>query len=220
MAVETPTTASTDVTDGCIRIRLHDVAWDTYVALRDQPSNNGVRMTYDNGELLLMSPGFRHGRRWNVLCRLVGEWTLERGLPLMSGGDLTMRIKEKKLGLEPDNCFWSPNESKLRGIDEWERRRDPPPDLVIEVDVTSDSLTKLHVYAQLAVPEVWHDDGHSLRFLRLAGDEYEESTHSVTFPDLASADLATFFDRTFEDEENAIVRDFRSWIREHFDASS
>jgi Uma2 family endonuclease len=42
-------------------LTLHQVEWETYCKLRDEESNNHVRMTYLDGELTLMSGLFENG---------------------------------------------------------------------------------------------------------------------------------------------------------------
>ncbi len=48
---------------------------------------------------------------------------------------------------------------------------DPPPDLVIEIDIAHPSLDKLPLYAA-AVPEVWRYADNGVTIYRLAGDAY------------------------------------------------
>ncbi len=101
-----------------------------------------------------------------MLARLVVTWTEERGLPIKSGKSTTFRRRDIKRGLEPDECYWIANEA-VRGL---EIRRgltfaqDPPPDLVIEVDVTNSCVPRLPIYAALRMPEVWRIDQGGLSF--------------------------------------------------------
>jgi Uma2 family endonuclease len=94
-------------------------------------------------------------------------------------------------------------------------RTDPPPDLAIEVDVTSSSLNRMGIYAALRVPEVWRLDGQTLTFHVLGPDgKYITSSHSLSFPLLTPADLLRFLALRATLEENAVVRQFRAWIRQ------
>ena len=42
-------------------------------------------------------------------------------------------------GLEPDQCYYIQNEGKVWGKDHIDLQIDPPPDLAIEIDITSSS---------------------------------------------------------------------------------
>lgn len=94
-------------------------------------------------------------------------------------------------------------------------RIDPPPDLVIEVDVTHSSLDRMGIYAALGVPEVWRLDVTGLTFhvLQPSGD-YAASATSGSFPWLTSADLVGFLALLGHVEENTLLRQFRAWIQQ------
>ena len=82
------------------------------------------------------------------------------------------------------------NESKVRGVAEIDLQVHPPPDVVLEVDITSPSLDKMKLYAVAGVPEVWRFDGAQMRFFVLRGDqEYQSSTHSRNFSHLSAERL-------------------------------
>jgi Uma2 family endonuclease len=58
---------------------------------------------------------------------------------------------------------------------------DPPPDLVLEIDITSKSLDRLPIYARLGVPEVWRYDQKQLRLYQLVSGMYVEIETSLAF---------------------------------------
>ena len=109
-------------------------------------------MTYDHGILILMAPSRRHERIAEILGRLVFAWTKDRQVACLSGGSTTMKSRLLDRGLEPDKCFYIQNEAAVRDRDEYDADIDPPPDLVIEVHVTSSSTTRMPVYAGFHVP--------------------------------------------------------------------
>src|SRR5205085_2408534 len=122
-------------------------------------------------------------------------------------------------GLEPDACWWIASEPLVRGKTEIDLRRDPPPDLALEVDVTHSSLDRLAIYAALGVPEVWRLDGSILTFHVLAPDgQYVVRSHSLAFPQSTPADLLQFLTLRGQMDENAIVRRFRAWLHQRFAA--
>jgi Uma2 family endonuclease len=199
------------------RVVMYDADWPTYTRLvRIFAERPAWRLTYDRGVLEIMSPLKSHERGSALLDRFVAVLTEELNLPLQSGGSTTLRRRRKKKGLEPDRCYWIANEPKVRGKLDFNLRRDPPPDLAIETDVTNSSLNRLGIYAALKVPEVWRLEGQELTFFGLppAGSEYIESTHSLSFPLITPADLLQFFPLMATLDDNAIVRQFRAWVRE------
>jgi hypothetical protein len=118
-------------------------------------------------------------------------------------------------GLEPDGCWWVASEALVRGKNKIDLRRDPPPDLALEIDVTHSSLDRLTVYAALRVPEVWRLADQVLVCHLLGSDgRYTVSTTSRAFPGLVVADIAHFLSLRGHMDDNAIVRQFRGWVRQ------
>ncbi len=196
---------------------LSGIDWRTYTRLlwtfAERPS---VRLTFDRGELEIMSPLFEHDRPTALLARFVLVLTEELGLPLASGGSTTLRRRRKQRGLEPDKCFWIHNEPRVRANRRIDLRVDPPPDLAIEVDVTRSSLNRMGIYAALGVPEVWRLDAPALTFQILGADgKYAESPTSRAFPTVTPADLSRFLALLGQIDENAIGAQFRAWVRQH-----
>jgi Uma2 family endonuclease len=195
---------------------LSGVDWQTYTRLlRIFADNPSVRLAYDRGELEMMSPLPEHESDADMLGRFVVVLTEEMQLPIKAGRSTTLRRRRRQRGLEPDNCYWIASEPRVRGKRRIDLRSDPPPDLAIEVDVTSSSLNRLGIYAALNVPEVWRFDEPTLTFhvLGAAGD-YAESPHSAAFPVVAPADLVAFLALRATLDENAVVRQFRDWVRQ------
>lgn len=196
---------------------LDNVDWRTYSRLlRIFAEQRGIRLAYDRGRLEIMSPLPEHETDASFLGRLVVALTEELGLPIKEGGSMTMRRRRKQRGIEPDRCYWIANEPKMRGKRTFSLRIDPPPDLAIEVDVTSSSLNRMGIYAALGVPEVWRLDEPTLTFLALgANRSYNALPHSLSFPTLKPADLMTFSPLRANQDENSVVRQFRVWVRQN-----
>ncbi|MEO8892528.1 MAG: Uma2 family endonuclease, partial [Coleofasciculaceae cyanobacterium] len=72
-----------------------------------------------------------------------------------------------KAGKEPDSCYYIQNEAQVRGKIELDFTVDPPPDLALEIDITSSSINQLEIYADLGIPEVWRYDGRTIHFYQL-----------------------------------------------------
>jgi Uma2 family endonuclease len=198
-------------------LRLSNVDWRTYSRLvRAFAERPGTRLTYDRGELEIMSPLLEHDDDGRFLGDLVFVLTEELGLPLKRGGSTTLRRRLRRRGIEADECFWIANAHRMAGRRRLNLRTDPPPDLAIEVDVSRSSLDRLAIYAALGVPEVWRLDGDTLTFHVLdAGGAYVSAAVSRSFPLVAPADLLGFLQQARQaGDENAVVRQFRGWIRQ------
>jgi Uma2 family endonuclease len=200
------------------RFLLPSVPWRSYErmlrAFADRP---GVRLTYDRGVLEIMTLSHGHENRGHLLGRFVVVLTEELGLPLKSGGSTTLRRRKRRRGLEPDECYWVANEALVRDKDVINLLRDPAPDLAMEIDITHSSLDRLGIYAALGVPEIWRFDGQHLTFHVLGADgQYSAAESSLTFPQLTPADLLAFLNLRGQMDENAVVRQFRTWVRQRF----
>ena len=198
-------------------LRLSGIDWQTYSrllhAFAEQP---GIHLTYDRGELEIMSPLLEHDDDSRFLGDLVFVLTEELDLPLKRGGSTTLRRRLRRRGIEADECFWIANAQRMAGRRRLNLRTDPPPDLVIEVDVTHSSLNRLAIYAALRVPEVWRLEGDALSFHVLeAGKVYALADTSAIFPLLSPPDLLNYLQQARRaGDENAVVRQFREWIRQ------
>src|SRR5262245_53288176 len=198
-------------------LRLSGVDWRTYsrllYAFAERP---GIRLTYDRGELEIMSPLLEHDDDGQFLADLVFVLTEELGLPLKRGGSTTLRRRRRRRGIEADACFWIANAHKMAGRRRLNLRSDPPPDLALEVDVTHSSLDRLSIYAALGVPEVWRLDGDTLTFHVLAAkSKYTGAAASRSFPLVTPADLLGFLQQARQaGDENTVVRQFRDWVRQ------
>src|SRR5947209_9938139 len=173
------------------RFVLYGVSWPEYNrllrALAERPS---LRLTYDRGALELVTLSLEHESLVRFFSLLILALTLELGLPLKGGGSTTFRRRRRRRGLEPDECYWIANEPNVRGKDQIDLRRDPPPDLALEVDISYSTLDRLGIYAALQVPEVWRYDGHTLTLYVLGPDgHYAAVTQSQAIPQVASAEL-------------------------------
>ena len=125
------------------------------------------RLTYDSGELEIMSPLPEHEDWKKAIGGLVEILTLELDIPMRRLGSTTFRQKALQKGLEPDECYYIANEAAVRGKRRFDLRRDPPPDLVVEIDITHRAIDREKIYAAMGVPEIWRFDGRRLACLHL-----------------------------------------------------
>jgi Uma2 family endonuclease len=192
------------------------VDWRTYSRLlRVFAERPAIRLTYDRGLLEIMSPLPEHETDTRFLGRFVIALTEELGLPIKEGGSMMMRRRRRQRGLEPDGCFWINNEPAVRGKRHIDLRVDPPPDLAVEVDVTSSSLDRMSIYASLGVPEVWRLEHPTLTFHALgAKRKYTAIGRSLSFSLVTPADLMIFLAMRGGQDDNSVIRQFRAWIQQ------
>jgi Uma2 family endonuclease len=199
------------------RLRLSYVPWQMYTRLlRTFEERPGIRLTFDRGELEIMSPLLEHDDDGRFLGRLVMILTEEFELPIHGGGSTTLRRQLKQKGLEPDESFWIAHAPQMAGVRRLDLRIHPPPDLAIEVDVTNSSLDRMGIYAALSVPEVWRLDDGALTFHVLDADNnYRQSDTTPTFAGVMPGDLIPFLrDANEAIDQNQVTRRFRDWVKQ------
>ncbi|HEX3149862.1 MAG TPA: Uma2 family endonuclease [Gemmataceae bacterium] len=198
------------------RVVLRDVPWETYVAFTETlNANPGLRTTYDRGSLELMSTSNLHEWLKTRLARFLEIIAEELGVAIQPGGNTTFRSEELDRGFEPDACFWIATEARMRvPVAAWEPSRDPPPDLIVEVEVTRSALNRMSVFAAYGVPEVWRFDGSLLHIHRLRDNEaYEKVAASPTFPSISVSAIARFLTPDAQIDYLTVLRQFREWVR-------
>ncbi|HEX3316197.1 MAG TPA: Uma2 family endonuclease [Gemmataceae bacterium] len=198
------------------RFLLSSVSWHGYETLLREIGDRHLRITFDNGDLELMTPSFRRENAGEWIGRLIFFLALEWNLPICSGGSTTLKQAVRQKGLEPDKCFWIEHEKDVRGKKEWDATTDPPPDLAVEVDITRSSLDRMGIYATLGVPEIWRYDGETFEVLALsAAGNYVKKAKSRAFRSLPVKELAEFVVRLGADDEVRQIRSFVEWARTH-----
>ena len=194
---------------------FHGVSWDDYEAMLRIVGERPIRVIYDQGTMEVFMPSFGHESDADMLSRMVYLLTEELEISVVGGGATTHKRLDLQKGAEPDKCFWlRENARRVRGKRSLDLTRDPPPDLVIEVDVTRTSLDRLKIFAALKVPEVWRADGRTVQFLALAPDgTFQRKTMSRNFPALRVSSVARFLKQGRTADTMAWVRAFRQFVR-------
>lgn len=193
---------------------LHAMHWEFYEFLLEQIGDRPIRVTFDDGSLEIMSPLPRHERCKSRFARLIELLSLELDIPIQPLGSTTFRRKDRRKGLEPDECYYVQHAADVAGKDELDLRVDPPPDLAIEIDITTRSIPRQPVYAALGMPEIWRFDGRRLAILLLDPDgKYAPAAASLAFPFLPMEKFEQFLFRLAADPQNAVLRDFRDWVK-------
>ena len=195
---------------------MSGVSWETYERLRrelDEAGSN-VRITYDRGRMVLMSPTPRHDKWKKLIGQLIEALAAELGLHISAFGSTTWRRQDLARGLEADECYYVQRAESMRGKMEIDLGTDPPPDLALEIEVTHLALNKAAVYAALGIPELWRYDGERLEVLHLQPDgSYAAARTSLAFPGFDATVLHRFVGMYSASLDDEIVQAFRDWLR-------
>ncbi|MBA2619318.1 MAG: Uma2 family endonuclease [Rubrobacter sp.] len=203
------------------RMLLENASWGTYERLiAEREERRTPRFFYDRGVLELMSPSSEHDRISRIIAALIELLAEETGLDVDNAGSTTFKREDLERGFEPDECFYfSDNAGRIRELVRDKGNvdldaGDPPPDLVVEVDITNPSLNKLPIYASLGVSEVWRHDGERLVILRLRDSEgYTEAAESGFLPAATTETLTRLV-------LSGLTLDRRTWREEVRDSVS
>lgn len=204
------------VDESPLRVRLENIGWETFEALLRDLGDHRWRVTYDEGVLEFMSPYREHELLKTLIGRFIEALTLELGIPLRGGGSTTFKRRDLLKGVEPDECYYIASELAVRANPDADLTREPPPDLVVEVDVASSSARRLNVYAAMGVPEawVWRHEGERLTILRLRSDAtYEEAPASAVLPQFPVDEATRLLARRHAVDDTALVRAFVERVR-------
>ncbi len=154
--------------------------FETLLAIKQEKTFPKLYFNAQTGEIHLMSPLPSHGQRVNILGDLVKALLRVQGKDWQAYDPITLK-QFKQAGVEPDTCFYIENRQVILGKDRFDLSVDPPPDLAIEVDISS--LAILDAYVAIAVPEVWIYRSGSLKVYLLQGEKYQEASQSSLFPE-------------------------------------
>jgi Uma2 family endonuclease len=193
---------------------LHGIRWQTYLALLADLGERHIHLTYDRGILEIMAPLFRHEAYSKKLGRFVETLGEEFDVPFVNAGSTTFKREDLARGLEPDECFYFQSLPQILGKTEIDLARDPPPDLGIEIDITSSLVNRLGIYAALGVGEIWRFDGVALLVYLLGPDKtYLASERSKIFPTVPLAALVEFLQKGLSMDDKSLFQEFRAWAR-------
>lgn len=195
------------------RLLLRDVTWQEFETILDElGEHRGSRLAYDQGTLEMMMPLPEHEDDKEIIGDLIKALLEELDIEFRSLGSTTFK-KAQTQGLEPDQCFYIQNEATIRGKKRIDLTIDPPPDLAIEIDITS--RTHPSIYAALRVPELWRFDRGTLQINVLQETAYQEVMESPTFRGLPLREvLPQYLAESKTVGRNRVIKAFRQWVRE------
>jgi Uma2 family endonuclease len=194
-------------------IHLSDISWQTYENLLTELSvNRRLRLTYNRGTLEIMVPSPEHERYKEIAGRFVETLAEELELKIECLGSTTFKRLELS-GAEPDKCFYIENINFIKGKKRIDLAQDPPPDLVVEIDITSSSKNRFEVYADIGVPEIWRYDGTIFSINILQDNKYIPVDESLAFPNLPLKEISNFLEQVGEKDYLQLVKEFRQWVQ-------
>jgi Uma2 family endonuclease len=181
--------------------------------VRASPNRGAPRFTYDRGQLEIMSPSAEHERLKETTTLLVNIVAEELRINVEAFGSTTFRRLDVGRGFEADSCFYIHNLGRVKGQTEIDLHADLPPDLVIEIDITTSSLDKLSIFASLGVPEVWRYQDARMRILRVAQGALVERQESAALPGLTAELVSRFLSAGRALDRLTWLREVRTWVR-------
>jgi Uma2 family endonuclease len=198
-------------------IIIQGASWELYEMLLKETEQQHLRLVFDEGTLEIMSPRYDHEDVKKLLARMIEIMAEETDADIKSFGGATYRREDRRKGLEPDESYYFKSEPKIRGKRRLDLLRDPPPDLAVEVDITSYTVDKLRVYAGLGIPEIWNWENGKMQFLLLRRGKYEARARSATFPVVTVSDVQRVVDQLENGREKLIIREWRQWVRKQIE---
>jgi Uma2 family endonuclease len=203
---------------GDASVTFRDVSWDEYEELLEQVGEApGLRISYDNGSLHVMTISAEHEKYTLFINSLIAGIRLRLRMDILAFGSATMRKPKRSAGHEPDACFYVQTAPLIGNKIQLDFETDPPPDIVVEVDVHHDSRSRFRVYAALGVPEIWRYDGQAMTIYHVSdegdGPQYVAGDTSTGLPMLSAQLLTEMIERMRRDGELSALLAFDEWLQ-------
>jgi Uma2 family endonuclease len=190
------------------RVTLRHLTWQAYQQiLHALPQTRSARLTYDRGTLEITMPLEDHEFATRLIELFIRILVVELGLKIKTMGSTTLEREDLDLSPEPDDAYYIQRQPLVAGK-RVDLTQDPPPDLIVEVDITHTDINKLALYASLGVPEFWRYNGRVWRIYQLESDSYGEVEASPTFSGVPKEMLYEFLNQANRDEVAA-----EQWLR-------
>lgn len=195
-------------------VLLSNVNWYEFEEiLIDLGEHRASLLAFDRGTLEIMVPLPEHEYFKSALGDLIKALAKELGIEYECFGSTTWKRKDGMAGVEPDECFYIQNLDAIKGRLDINLNTDPPPDLVLEIDITNKSLDRLPIYARLGVPEIWRYEA-GLRIYHLVDGEYFEASNSLAFENFPVREIPAFVQRNMVNGRSALEKLFIAWVRQ------
>ncbi|MCB1190594.1 MAG: Uma2 family endonuclease [Leptospiraceae bacterium] len=193
---------------------LYNITWKRYEKIvLDLGDNRATRITYDSGTLEITMPPEEHERYAELIGIFIRNLIFELGLKIKTMGSTTLSYSELEKSAEPDKCYYIQNQPKV-ARKKVSLKTDPPPDIVVEVDITHTNMDKPRIYSAMGVPELWRYNGEILRIYQLRNGKYIEVENSPTFPIWVKKNKLYEFIEACGIDEMEAERNLRRWLQE------
>ncbi|MDB9526353.1 Uma2 family endonuclease [Oscillatoria sp. CS-180] len=196
------------------RLLVRNLDWQQFERILEElGETRSSRIAYSHGTLEIRMPSPEHEVDKELIGDLVKIVLDEFEMDCECFGSTTFKQEAMESGIEPDQCFYIQNQEEMRGKRRIDLTVDPPPDLTIEVDVTS--KTQLEAYAALGVPELWLYEKGRLNIYVLDEDQYRSTAVSPTFPNLPILEwVARVIEQSLAVGRSPALRAFRKQVRQ------
>ncbi len=202
------------------RVLLHNISWQQFEnILVELGETRGSRVAYCDGTLEITAPLAENEYYKEVISEAIQEYAYTAQIDYESLGSTTWRKQLKMAGLEPDNCFYFQNEPLIRGQLEYDLSQDPPPDLALEIDLTSKSLGRFPIYTRLGVPEIWSYEDGKITIYLLENNKYQLSEKSLALSQISVDEMMKLIEENRPLGRRAIRKAVRNWAK-NFDGNS
>jgi Uma2 family endonuclease len=210
-------TAAVDHLPQASVLALDGISWAEYSRIGAELADRSrLRITYDRGRLEIVTTSPAHEKWKEFVQNVASRYCEEARLHMESCGGMTRASPRLERAVEPDTCFYIGNARRVIGNEEIDIERDPPPDVVVEVDKASQSLRKLPIYAAFGVPEIWRIDirRERIEMLSLEHGAYVAIPRSRCLPLLTGEVLVRFFQDSRASGQIPALIAFRDWVRD------
>jgi Uma2 family endonuclease len=196
------------------KVILDNISWETYQRLMEERGERPKpRYAYDRGRLEIMVTSYEHENLKHVIATLVELLAGEFEIDIEGAASTTFQREDLAQGFEPDASFYIQQVARIRGKKQIDLDTDPPPELVIEIDITHPSLNKFPIFAGLGIPEVWRYHKQALIILKLEGETYRAQEASEIFPGLTSVALTRLIAESQQIKRTEWLRNVRELAR-------
>lgn len=194
-------------------IVLESINWKEFEdILLELGESRSSRISYYQDTLEIMTPLPEHERTKVILSDLIKVLLDELDMNWESLGSTTFKREDMKAGVEPDDCFYIKHYQQMIGKNRIDLTIDSPPDLVLEIDVTS--KTKINAYQSLKVPEIWKYHNNKLEIYCLQNEQYMLSQNSLNFPNFPVQEtMKRFLEMSQTIGISRTLKEFREWVK-------
>lgn len=196
-------------------LTFHEKTWKDYENLLEAVGEaSGLRISFDDGNLYVMTLSSEHENYARLVQMFIGILSLRSDIDIESFGSATIKKSPMTKGTEPDACFYVQSIEKIGSSIKLDFAVDPPPDIAVEIDIHHESLYKFPIYAKLGVPEIWRYDSKKFEIYKLEKGKYIKIERSESLPVLNTKILGELLNRSREERQTKILKDFEKWLKE------